>query len=186
MKKTEEFFERSTTHKFLKDYMTSNLSWEKVIHNIDLNIQKKYLVKSFDDYGIVIHNIFDIEEVSLILEKIKNNNLSCKNLSAHMYISLSERSKTFGKHKDTSDVWFWQCIGKTKWEIFESDTIYSYILKQGDFIYVPRGMFHKTTPLSPRVGISFGVDSYLTGQSHRHVPVAKLDQPPSSSGQVLL
>ncbi len=86
--------------------------------------------------------------------------MSCENLSAHMYISLSKRSKTFDKHKDNSDVWFWQCIGKTKWEIFESDTIYSYILEPGDFIYVPKNMFHKTTPLSSRVGISFGVDKY--------------------------
>ena len=162
MKKTEKFFKKSTTHKFIKNYMTSNLSWEKVVYNIDINVQKKetYLVKSFEDYGIVIHNIFDIEEVFLILEKIKNNNMTCENLSAHMYISLSQRSKTFGKHKDDSDVWFWQCIGKTKWEIFESDIIYSYILEPGDFIYVPKNIFHKTTPLSSRVGISFGVDKY--------------------------
>ncbi len=41
MKKTEKFFKKSTTHKFLKNYMTSNLSWEKVVYNIDINIQKK-------------------------------------------------------------------------------------------------------------------------------------------------
>ena len=162
MDKTINFFKSSSSHKFVKNYIKSDLSWEKVIYNIDTNIEQKYLVKSLKNCGIVIHNIFDVPQVNLVLDEIKknNNNVSQTFFSAHMYISLSKESETFGKHKDDSDVWFWQCIGKTKWEVFESNNIHTYTLEPGDFIYISRNTFHKVTPLSPRVGISFGMDYF--------------------------
>lgn len=121
--------------------------------------------KSLPDYGIVLHNIFNIEEVEFILNEIKNNNPNYS-YSAHAYVSLSKESKTFGKHKDGSDVWYWQCIGSTQWKIFEFNETISYILEPGDIIYVPRGIFHDVIPLSPRVGISFGLD-YLNENENK-------------------
>ena len=124
-------------------------------------------MKSLLNYGIVLHKIFDIEEVNFILKKIKNNNPN-NSYSAHAYISLSKESKTFGKHKDESDVWYWQCIGSTQWKIFESNETISYILEPGDIIYVPRGIFHDIIPLSPRVGISFGLD-FLNNNENKNI-----------------
>lgn len=154
----DNFFKSTQHHKFLKNYIKSDLSWDNVIYNIDINTQENYSIKSLSNYGIVIHNIFNIEKVNIILDEIKKNNTNHNHFSAHMYISLSKKSKTFGKHKDCSDVWFWQCIGKTNWEVFENNQIYSYILDPGDFIYVPKNIFHNVIPMSPRVGISFGMD----------------------------
>jgi len=31
-------------------------------------------------------------------------------------------------------------------------------MSPGDFIYVPKNIFHEVIPLTPRVGISFGID----------------------------
>jgi mannose-6-phosphate isomerase-like protein (cupin superfamily) len=150
-------FKSSLSHKHIKKFLTKVPDWEQIIFNIDLNIQSKQLIKSFPDYGIVIHKIFNIEEVDFILKEIENNNPN-NSYSAHIYISLSKESKTFGKHKDESDVWYWQCIGSTQWEIFQFNKTISYILEPGDIIYVPKGIFHDVTPLSSRVGISFGLD----------------------------
>jgi mannose-6-phosphate isomerase-like protein (cupin superfamily) len=150
-------FKSSLSHKYIKKFLTKVPDWKKIIYNIDLNIQNKQLIKSLPDYGIVLHNTFNIEEVDFILKEIENNNPN-NSYSAHVYISLSKESKTFGKHKDESDVWYWQCIGSTQWKIFEFNETISYILEPGDIIYVPRGIFHDVIPLSPRVGISFGLD----------------------------
>jgi hypothetical protein len=154
----KNFFKSSLSHKFEKNYLKVDLSWSQVIQNIDLNIRFKYFVKYLDNCGIVLNTVFDIEEVNFILEQIKKNNPNHNDFSSHMYISLSKESKTFGRHKDNSDVWFLQCIGKTEWKIFDRDKIYSYILDPGDFLFVPKYMYHETIPLSPRMGISFGMD----------------------------
>ena len=150
-------FRSSTSHKYIEKFLIKVPTWEQIIFNIDLNIQKKELIKSLPDYGIVLHKIFNIEEVDFILKEIENNNPNNR-YSAHAYISLSKESKTFDKHKDESDVWYWQCIGLTEWKIFKFNETISYILEPGDIIYIPKGIFHEVTPLSPRVGISFGLD----------------------------
>lgn len=153
----DSIFKSSLSHKYIKKFLTEVPNWEQIIYNIDLNVQNKQLIKSLPNYGIVIHEISDIKEVDFILSEIKNNNPN-NIYSAHMYISLSKESKTFGKHKDKSDVWYWQCIGSTEWKIFQSHETMSYILKPGDIIYVPKETFHDVIPLSSRVGISFGLD----------------------------
>jgi len=150
-------FKSSLSHQYIERFLTKVPDWEKIIFNIDLNILSKHPIKSLFNYGIVLHEIFNIEEVDFILNEIKNNNPN-NSYSAHVYISLSKESKTFGKHKDESDVWYWQCIGSTQWKIFEFNKTISYTLEPGDIIYVPKGIFHDVIPLSPRVGISFGLD----------------------------
>ena len=158
-------FNSSSSHKYIKKFLTKVPDWKKIISNIDLNIQNKQSIKSLFNYGIVLHEIFNIEEVDFILNEIKNNNPNYS-YSAHAYVSLSKESKTFGKHKDESDVWYWQCIGSTQWKIFEFNENISYILEPGDIIYIPRGIFHDVIPLSPRVGISFGLD-YLNKNENK-------------------
>ena len=54
------------------------------------------------------------------------------------------------------DVWCWNILGKTKWTVEGRQRVFEKVLEPGELIYVPRGMWHDTTPMSPRVGISFG------------------------------
>ena len=79
--------------------------------------------------------------------KIVLNDLGCN--TAHLYFNISTKAETFGKHKDTMDVYYWQCQGVTHWIVEDKNVI----LNPGDLIYIPTGMYHSVTPLSPRLGI---------------------------------
>ena len=48
------------------------------------------------------------------------------------------------------DVYYWKCQGVTQWIVEDKNVI----LNPGDLIYIPSGMYHSVTPLSPRLGIS--------------------------------
>lgn len=153
----DNFFCRGKTHNYAKNLHTDVITWEEIISCFDLNIQNKNYIKILENFGIVLHEINSVKKIFPILTEIIDKNPSQK-YSAHAYISFSAESKTFGKHKDQSDVWFWQCIGNTKWIVYDTE-INVYTLSPGDIIYIPREMYHDTIPLSPRLGISFGVDS---------------------------
>ena len=133
------------------------LSWETVVDCLNFNLVNNLFVKELPNFGLVLHNY---NNISIIKEILKEFSLLDVNTSstAHLYISFTELSNTFGRHKDTSDVLFWQSIGSTKWVIEEDNKLFTYILKPNDFIYVPRNMYHTVTPLTPRVGVSFGLD----------------------------
>ena len=70
--------------------------------------------------------------------------------TAHLYFNVTTKAETFGRHKDTMDVYYWQCQGVTQWIVEDKNVI----LNPGDLIYIPSGMYHSVTPLSPRLGIS--------------------------------
>jgi mannose-6-phosphate isomerase-like protein (cupin superfamily) len=150
------FFIKRKNHEYVKDFYKNLISWDKIIQSIDDNLQSNSFIKVLSNFGMVLHDIRDIEEIYPIMNQIIASNPGY-NYSAHAYISFSKESKTFGKHKDNSDVWFWQSIGSTKWTVYDEETNI-YILNPGDMIYVPSKMYHDTSPLSPRVGISFGID----------------------------
>jgi len=142
-------------HHFFKDVKMDLPSWDDILHCLDENVSKKSKLKILDNLGFVILETQSISPVQDFLQHI----LSTVNrpVSAHCYISFLSTSKTFGRHNDDSDVYFWQVQGKTKW-IVEDETIAEYILEPNDMIYVPKKMIHEVFPLSPRAGISFGVD----------------------------
>jgi ribosomal protein L16 Arg81 hydroxylase len=133
------------------------LSWETVVNCLNFNIVNNLFVKELPNYGLVLHNYNNISIIKEILKEFSLLDVSASN-SAHLYISFTEISNTFGRHKDTSDVLFWQSIGSTKWIIEEDNKFFTYILKPNDFIYVPKNMYHTVVPLTPRVGVSFGLD----------------------------
>jgi hypothetical protein len=133
------------------------LSWETVVECLNFNLINNLFVKLLPNFGIVLHNFNNINIVEEILKEYSLLDVNCSS-SAHLYISLTEISDTFGRHKDTSDVLFWQSIGSTKWVIEEESKTFTYILKPNDFIYVPKNTYHTVIPLTPRVGVSFGLD----------------------------
>jgi hypothetical protein len=151
----EEFLTETPHHKYYQDFSHERPTWEEIIDNLDRNISDNLKFKSTDNFGFAIHDTRDILQVYPLLKKIQFQFPSL-HVSSHLYVSLSKSSETLGKHRDVMDVIVWQCIGITHWEIYD-DKLYEYNLKPGDFLYIPKKMYHNTTPITPRVSISFGI-----------------------------
>jgi hypothetical protein len=156
--KEEKFLKcfRDKTHFFFDGVMPKLFDWENVVDEIDRSIKVKSKIRVLPNFGMILHEAENIKGVDFLLKEYSKLDSSIPS-SAHCYISFSEKSDTFGRHKDTSDVLFWQALGSTKW-IVEDDKIYEYKLCPGDVIYIPSGLYHTVIPLTPRVGISLGLD----------------------------
>lgn len=143
-------------HKFFGKIDYPTLTWDEVIYNLNQNIVSNGFFKILDNFGFVTHDaekIKKVNDVSPILQKLFPNNY----ISAHLYVSLTEISKTFGKHNDDVSVFFWQCIGITRWTVYE-DKEYVYDLMPGELLYIPKEVYHNTQPITPRSGVSFGIE----------------------------
>jgi len=127
----------------IKNWNNDVVNWNEALINFNQSILSENLVKGENGF-YVSHDGHKINKVKKVLE---NNNFK----DAHLYFNIVTQTKTFGKHKDTMDVWFWQCQGITKWIIEDNK---EFILSPGDLIYVPKGFYHEVKPLSPRLGIS--------------------------------
>ena len=129
---------------FIRNWNDNVVNWSEALLNFNTSYNNNSLIKSNDNGFFVSHEAHKIDKVS---EVLKNNNFNV----AHLYFNILTNAKTFGKHQDTMDVWFWQCQGITQWTIDEKDTV---TLNPGDLIYVPAGVNHAVKPLTPRIGIS--------------------------------
>jgi hypothetical protein len=72
-----------------------------------------------------------------------------------IYMSLAPNAFSHGIHCDVTDVYHWQQVGTTRWTVYDNGK-HTYELNPGDVLYVPRGMYHDTLPLTPRAGLSVG------------------------------
>ena len=106
-----------------------------------------------------------VKNVKTELGKILNR----ADLSCHCYAGFSPNALASPPHKDGMEVFFVMIKGSMPWKIFENGCDYndstqsmttkstfSKRLVQGDFVYVPTGVFHCAVPDSSRVGFSFG------------------------------
>lgn len=75
-------------------------------------------------------------------------------INAHVYTSILPYAQSHGWHNDISDVYYWQQQGQVKFKVYDEKE-YTYIMKPGDCIFIPPGMYHDVIPLTARVGISF-------------------------------
>ena len=128
---------------FIREYNMNVLSWTEAFLNYDNSVKNNKHIKFNYPGFFVSHEGQEIEKVKDVL-----NHLECT--SAHLYFNVTTKVESFGRHKDTVDVWFWQCQGVTKW-ILDNDEV---ILNPGDLIYIPKGVYHTVVPLSPRLGVS--------------------------------
>ena len=132
--------------------------WDDVFGNLEKSIEEQSLVKIGPYFSLVTHNgDKHIKRAGEFLNEIRKLDTSLSG-SAHVYIGLTKFSESFGKHKDNCDTFFWQAIGSTSWKVFAQTGVKEHVLNAGDMIYVPRYMEHEVASLSPRVGISFGLD----------------------------
>jgi ribosomal protein L16 Arg81 hydroxylase len=131
-----------------------DITWEYVFADLEASVKENSLILNKDNYYIVTHNVKEhCEFTKLFCENLQK---ICPKLetSAHLYISLTTSALGSGKHIDKAEVFYWQMIGKTKWIVDNGE----YILNPGDVIYIPIGNYHKVISLTPRAGLSLGLD----------------------------
>jgi hypothetical protein len=156
--KAESFISNRQTNKHyvFRGVGLTTPTWEDILAHLNRNIVSKAKMKILDNLGFVLFDAECMPIVNELLTEIKA--LSDKPCSAHCYISLLETSATFGRHNDNADVFFWQVQGSTQWRVEQDSQVYEYTLLPNDVIYIPRFAVHEVTPLSPRAGISIGID----------------------------
>lgn len=86
------------------------------------------------------------------LESVRHIMQQTGTLSAHAYLQTKTEHPGLGNHKDTMDVLYIQISGYTRWQTNGVDEI----LEPGDTIFIPKGVYHKVTALTPRIGLSLG------------------------------
>lgn len=138
--------ERFYMYKYTPNYNNDVPSWDDILQNFEESIKNSELIKSNGDSFFVSHHADKMEKVKALMPKLKA-------VDAHLYVNFLPETKTFGKHKDTMDVAFWQVQGITKW-VVEEDT---FILKPGDLIYISKDTYHEVFPLTIRAGVSYGL-----------------------------
>lgn len=131
-----------------KQYNLDVINWTEAFLNYDISVHQNKEIKFTYPGFFVSHEGHRIEKVKNVLKDLDCN-------IAHLYFNISTKAKTFGKHKDVMDVYFWQCQGATKWIIEDKDEI---ILNPGDLIYVSKNTYHNVIPMSPRLGVSMSYE----------------------------
>lgn len=138
-------------------------SWADIIQEfnreylIQLHNSEANLVKSYPDLGFVIHQCDSIPIVREFLHHLSSNHDKLNQIyTALAFISFTSAASTYGRHHDTMDVWYWQMTGFTLWQVEGRRKNFEKVLQPGELIYIPRGMWHNTKPITPRAGLSFG------------------------------
>lgn len=158
----EDFYKARKDKQYFifRNVIKENLTWEEVIKDIDQSLEKKYEIKVRFKFGIITHNAEKhIAKVDNVLNAIHKLD-PLLNKTAHIYTSLSSQTRDGEFHWDRSEVWYWQTIGDVDVEIANSakEDRTTYRLQPGDVVYLPEGMYHRMISLTPRVGVSMGLD----------------------------
>ena len=124
--------------------LCSQVSWTDVIDKLNHEVHNNTAKIMGTTY--VLHNDYRPNT----LQKAYDEVLSDEG-EMHIYVSLTSDSPTFGKHKDTDDVLIVQAIGKMQYFI-ENKWV---TLVAGDYLYIPKGIYHTPVVLTPRVTLSF-------------------------------
>jgi ribosomal protein L16 Arg81 hydroxylase len=101
-----------------------------------------------------------IQTICAALEKVLNGAAD-----VHMYISLTDYSKSFGIHNDYPYNLILQVDGACEWRVWdtkikptaEHKPVIHTVLNPGDIIYIPTGVFHQCIPSGKRISLSIPV-----------------------------
>jgi len=143
-------------------------SWDEILNEFDreykihLKTGDKNIFKFQDRLGFVLHEFGEIPLINQMLKEISRSHSirGKQKFTALSYISMSSESATYGRHNDVMDVWCWQMTGQTLWKVEGRRRNFEKILEPGELIYVPRGIWHDTKPITPRAGLSFGSEDF--------------------------
>ena len=155
-------------HQVYKNFWLDLPDFITVLSDLELDIDTPNSFQHIGRWGFVTWHGERMAKVKFILDGI--HTLRPKDrCTAHIYLSIFSNSKTFGRHKDVSDVFYIQGVGKTSWLVEDNDVAYNYVLEEGDMLYIPKQMFHTPLPLTPRYGISIGFDTHTQrGEVNEH------------------
>lgn len=119
-------------------------SWSDVLHNFNQSVIRDYPIVHFP---LGFFHSLDGHEIDTVKPVLKKLNLKV----AHVYFNVSVDASGFGMHVDPTDVWYWQAQGTTVWEI---DGGPRWELSPGDLVFIRAGVGHRSTALTPRIGLS--------------------------------
>jgi ribosomal protein L16 Arg81 hydroxylase len=133
------------------------LSWEDVIFELENHIQNYDIHKVCNNLRFILMNPKHDKILKFIqhYQKIEPNLRS----NAHLYVAFLTNSGGNGRHKDNEHIIFWQVVGKTHWILETNNGIKEYILNPNEALYIPPNMYHTVITLTPRAGISFGLEN---------------------------
>jgi mannose-6-phosphate isomerase-like protein (cupin superfamily) len=140
---------------FFKNIGLDLLTWQDIIIELERHIQNGIQHEVENNLRFILLHPIHPKIINFIQEfkKLQPNLRS----NAHIYLAMLTNSGGIGRHKDNEEVIFWQVCGKTHWTV-EAETNIQYILEPNDAIYIPANMYHKVITLTPRAGISFGLE----------------------------
>ena len=132
--------------KLFKKYDLNCPSWNVILNNLNNSVIEGDEVK---------HNClgFFFSDNASVIPEIKNVLNKLNLVEAHLYLNITQKGDTYGRHCDVVDVYHWQVQGKTSWMFDDNE----YILEPGDLIFIPKVVYHNVQPLSPRAGISMSI-----------------------------
>jgi len=132
-------------------------SWETILSNLGISSTRGQEVRYLPNMGFVAlraDRMAQVKEIRTELQTLSD----VYECTAHAYISMSELSGGYGRHRDDSEVWSWQCHGWSHWQIDDPKGAYEVTMGPGSWLYVPAMMYHTVIPLGPRAGISFALE----------------------------
>ena len=129
---------------FIKKWYCDTVTWDELIENYDYSAKNNRLTTFKKPGFFVSHDGHMIEKLKPVLKALDCN-------EAFAYFNITTAAETFPKHRDDCDIIYWQCIGKTLWKVEGRG---DFMMEPGDLIYIPKGTYHKTIPITPRLGFS--------------------------------
>ena len=82
-----------------------------------------------------------------------------KKTSLHLYMGLTGISESIEPHTDPMDVLIVQGLGQIQFKVWENGEEHRYDLLPGSAVYLPAGTEHQTIVTTPRVTLSYGLES---------------------------
>lgn len=115
------------------------------------------------------NNIVYDNDAKELLKKINENNTNKKPNDIILYDYGIEPKNFFRPsiHSDQSHNFFIQGEGSTLWKIYDNaeiienkEIIKTITAEKGDFIYIPKNLFHSVETLCPRFSVTFAFDDF--------------------------
>ena len=132
------------------------LSWVEILEELERHVVNNLPFDPRNNLRFIIYQMIHPTVVEFTENYSKfDQTINC---TAHGYINLMSKSGENGRHKDQADVIFWQVCGSTIWTVENQDETCVNTLNPGDAIYVPANIYHSVESLTPRAGISFGLE----------------------------
>lgn len=138
--------------------------WWFFINYLNYAIKHPEMHRKFGDYYFALE-VFDqdISNTKFAYDHIYNtlNNNHPLGVQARpaFLVSLVDTLPNMPKHSDSCDQMHTACIGESRWILTLPDsTEVIYILEPGDLIFIPTGIEHVVTSVTPRAGITFSAN----------------------------